>query len=274
MATAQTRLKQLENIAKLTNAEVANFNRNANAYLKSIVGNTNYNKLKAAYNKVKANRLRQSKNNFERIKKNINARRAAEPKYTKTNNRIYHTTGTNVNKYFAGKGSVWINKAGYGFIQEPGTTNYKPIIRKMETNVTYHNKNQGRKAYKVKAYLLGAKSTNTWNKLRDDSYLVNKQPLRNSAPPSPVPSGFTVKKGNVRMVRWENKSRKRFGNGASINNIGGSKYIMVNGKYRPVIGYIPKNQKGRRVATISLNNKNILGKPAAQPGISNLLKGK
>ena len=186
--------------------------------------------------------------------------------YTKTINRIYHTTGP---KNFAGIGSVWTDKNGYGFILEPGTKNYRPIMSRVATNVTYHpNKQNKTKEVKVKAYQIGnasTKPTKTWSTLKNKNYLASAQKLS---------SGVTIRKGNVRMVHWENKLGKKMGNGASINNIGGSKYIMVNGKYRPVIGYTAKNQKGRRVATISLNNRNVYGGPKAQRGISNLLRGK
>ena len=186
--------------------------------------------------------------------------------YTKTINIIYHTTGP---KNFTGIGSVWTDKNGYGFILEPDTNKYRPIMNRVANNVTYHpNKQNKTKEVKVKAYQIGnasTKPTKTWSTLKNKNYLASAQKLS---------SGVTIRKGNVRMVHWENKLGKKMGNGASINNIGGSKYIMVNGKYRPVIGYTAKNQKGRRVATISLNNRNVYGGPKAQRGISNLLRGK
>ena len=122
--------------------------------------------------------------------------------YTKTNNRIYHATGpTN----FAGIGSVWTDKNGYGFILEPGTNKnkYRPIMSRVATNVIYHpNKQNKTKEVKVKAYLIGnvgAKLTNKWSNLKNNTYLANSQKL---IPSSPSKVNKTVLEAIRKFKNW------------------------------------------------------------------------
>jgi hypothetical protein len=201
--------------------------------------------------------------------------------YTKTNNRIYHVTApTN----FAGIGSVW-TKNGYGFIKEPLTNKYRPIMSRVATNVIYHpNKQNKTKEVKVKAYLIGnanAKLTNTWNNLK-----LNSTPL-----PAPAPANIRLgpnrqranpklktyllenltgagKRGQRREVLWYNSknSSKRPLGVTNLYNKGNQYgyYAWVKGKFRPLKATTKNTLRNTLTASINMNNKKAFGQKGSK----------
>lgn len=89
------------------------------------------------------------------------------PEYFKTSNKIFHVSGKNSHQH-AGMGSVYTNKAGFGYILKSGGTEYRSIVNKLNAGVKTSNKHGGKM---VRAYLLGNTPTKKWAELRNESYL-------------------------------------------------------------------------------------------------------
>jgi hypothetical protein len=171
------------------------------------------------------------------------------PEYTKTSNRIYHV-GKN-SHHRAGMGSVYTNRAGFGYILKSGGTEYRAIVNKLMNSVKTSNKHGSQM---VRAYALGNAPTQKWANLRNTSYLGAEAVI-----PSRPKSPNTV-------FNFPNVNVNAYGNKWTVPRQSGVKMYNKKSLMTKITGSIGPNSKGMGWAKVKGNFVPLIGTRAKGGG--------